>query len=64
MDFGTIRRCDPFVGIILGAFGDGVLEALQGFDDGVSHGDVEVVFWVVTINVQSAVLASRWFDGD
>ena len=64
LDFGTILRCKPFVGIILGTFGDGVLEALHGFADRVGHGDVDVVFWVVPINGQSAVLAARWVDGD
>ena len=43
MDFGTIRRCKPFVGRMLGAFGSGVLEALQGFADRVGHGDIDVV---------------------
>ena len=62
--FGTIRRCKTFVGRILGAFGNGVLEVIQGFSDGVGHGYVNIVFWVVPINGQSAVLASRWFDGD
>ena len=44
LDFGTIRRCEPFVGRILGAFGDGVLGALQGFTDGVGNGDASVFF--------------------
>ena len=64
MDFGAIRRCEPFVGIMLGAFGYMVLEALQGFADGVGHGDVDIVFWVVPIDGQSRVLAARWFVGD
>ena len=64
MDFGTIRRCEPFVGRILGAFGGGLLEAFQGFSDGVGHGDVDVVFWVVPIDGQSLVLAARPVDGD
>ena len=64
MEFGTIRRYKPFVGRILGAFGDGVLEALQGFSDGVGHGDVDVVFCVVTIDDQSTVIATIWVDGD
>ena len=63
-EFGTIRRYEPFVGRILGGGGDGVLEAFQGFADGVGHGDVNVVFWVVPIDGQSAVLAARWVDGD
>ena len=45
-------------------FGDGVLEALQGFDDGVGHRDVDLFFWVVPIDGQSTVLSGRWFDGD
>ena len=44
LDFGTILRCDPFVGIILGSFGDGVFKTFQGFADGVGHGDVEKKF--------------------
>ena len=49
---------------MLGVFGDRVLEALQGFADGVGHGNVDVVFWVLPINGQSAVLDSRWVDVD
>ena len=64
LDFGTINWCEPFVGIILGAFGGGVLEEFQGFSDGVGHGDVDVVFWVVPIDGQSLVLAARPVDGD
>ena len=64
MDFGTIRRCKPFLKRILGAFGDGLFEAFQGFADRVGHGDVDILFWVVPINGQSAVLASIWVDGD
>ena len=64
MDFGTIRRCKPFVRIMLGAFRYGVLEALQGFSVGFGHGDVDIFFWVVSIDGQSAVLAARWVDGD
>ena len=52
------------MGIILGVFGDGVLEVLQGFGDVVRHGDVDKVFLVVPICGQSAVLAARWVDGD
>ena len=48
----------------MGEFGDGVLEALQGFSDGFGHGYVDVVFWLVPIDGQSAVLSARWFDGD
>ena len=46
------------------ARGYGVLEALQVFADGVGHGDVDVVFWVVPIDGKSAVIAARWVDGD
>ena len=45
-------------------FGDTMLEALQRFADVVGNGDVNVVFWVVSIDGQSAVLAARWVDGD
>ena len=64
MYFGTIHRCKIFVGRILGEFGDGVLEAFQGFSDRVGHGDVDVFFGVVPINGQYAVLAAGWVDGD
>ena len=58
MDFGTIRICELFVGIILGEFGDGVLEEFQGFSDRVGHVYVDVVLWVVPIDGQSVVLAA------
>ena len=45
-------------------FGDGVLEALQGFFDRVGHGYVGVFFWVVPIYEQSVVLSAIWVDGD
>ena len=38
--------------------------SFQGFSDRVRHGDVDVVFQVVPIDGKSAVLASRWVDGD
>ena len=49
---------------MLVACGYGVLEALQVFGDGVGHVDVDLVFWVVPIDGQSAVLSARWFHGD
>ena len=52
------------MGIMLGEFGEMVLEALQGFAEGAGHGDVDVVFWVVPIYGQSAVPTARWVDGD
>ena len=64
LNFGTILKCKPFVGRILGAFGDGVLEFFQGFADGVGHGDVNTVFWVVPINGHYSVLAAIWVNGD
>ena len=64
LDFGTIHRCKPFVGRMLWEFGEGALEAFQGFAGGVRHGDVDVVFWVVPIDGQSALLAAIWVDGD
>ena len=64
LDFDTIPRCKPFVGRMLGVFGDGVLEALQGFFDGVGHGDVKVFFWIVPINGQSTVLSARAVNCD
>ena len=52
------------MGRILGAFGDAVLEALQGFAERVGHGYVDIVFWVVPIYGQSEILAAIWVDGD
>ena len=45
-------------------FGYGVLEEFQGFADGVGHVYVNIVFWVVPIDGQSAVLAAIWVDGN
>ena len=53
LDFGDIRRCDPFLGIMLGVFEDGVLEALQGFSDGVGNGDVKVKIFSVLERLMS-----------
>ena len=64
MSFGAIRKCEPFVGRIFGAFWDSVLEALQGFAEVVGHGDFDIFFWVVPIDGKSAVLAARLVDGD
>ena len=44
---GTIRWREPFVRRVLGAWGHGVLEALQGFADRVGHGYVNVISGVV-----------------
>ena len=55
LHLGPIRRFNPFVGRVLRARGYGVLEALQGFAEGVGHGYVDVVFRVVTIDGKSAV---------
>ena len=41
-----------------------MLEAIQGFADGVGHGDVDIVFRIVPIDVKSAVLAARRVDID
>ena len=64
LHLGPIRRREPFVGRVLGAWGHGVLEALQGFSDRVGHGDVDVISGVVPFDGQAAVLASRWVNGD
>ena len=64
LDFGTIRKCKTSMGRMLGAVGDGVLEALQGFVNGVGRGDVDIVFSVFRIDGKSAVLAARWVNGD
>ena len=64
MHRSRIRRRDPFVGRVLGACGHGVLEALQGFADGVGHGYVDVIARVVPFDGKATVLAARWVDGD
>ena len=59
-----IRRRKPFVGRVLVAHGHGVLEALQGFADGVGHGDVNVISKLVPFDGTPALLADRWVNGD
>ena len=49
LHLGPIRRRDPFVGRTLRSHGDGVLEAFQGFADGVGHGDVDAIVRVIPI---------------
>ena len=61
---GPIRRRESFVGRLLRERGYRVLEALQGFSDGVEHGDVNVIVRVFPIGGKSAVLAARRVDGD
>ena len=56
---GPIRRREPLVGRVLRARGYGVLEGLQGFADGVGHGDVDIIAWLITFYGKLAVLASR-----
>ena len=64
MDVGTIRWCKQFVGRILGEFGDGVLEGIQGFADRVGIGDVDVIAKVVPFYDKPALRAVRWVDND
>ena len=52
------------MGRILRARGDRVLEAFQGFADGVGHGDVDAIVRVIPIYVKSSVLAARRVDCD
>ena len=59
LHLGPIRRRNPFVGRVLRARGYRVLEALQGFADGVGHGDVNVIYRVITFDGKPAVLAAR-----
>ena len=59
-----ICRRKLFVGRVFRARGYGVLEALQGFVDGVGHVDVDVIFQVVPIYGKAAVLAAIRIDGD
>ena len=61
---GPIRRREPFVGRMLRERGYGVLEALQGFADGVGHGYVNVIAWVILFDGNPAVLAARWVGSD
>ena len=64
LHLGLIRRRDPFVGRVLGEWGHGVLEALQGFGDRVGHGDFYVIAREVPFDVKPAVIAARWADSD
>ena len=41
-----------------------MLEALQGFADGVGHGDVDVIVRVIPIDGKSVVLAAIRVNGD
>ena len=59
-----IRRRKPFVGRVLRGRGYGVFEALQGFADGVGHGDVDIIVRVVPIDGKFSVLAARRVNGD
>ena len=40
------------------------MEALQVFDDGVGHGDVNIVFWVAPIDDKYTLLAVIWVNSD
>ena len=62
LHLGPICRREPFVGRVLGARGHGVLEAIQGFADGVGHGDVNVIARVIPFDVKPAVLATDVFQ--
>ena len=64
LHLGFIRRRNPFVGRVFGARGHGVLEAPQGFADGVGHGYLDVIARVVPFDGKPAVLSSRAVDGD
>ena len=61
---GSVRWRKPFVGIVLGEWGHGVLEALQGFADRFWHVDVDVITGVVPFYGPAVVLAARWVHGD
>ena len=64
LQLSPVCRHEPFVGRVLGARGYGVLEALQGFTDGVGHGYVNVIVRVIPIDGKSVGLAARRVDGD
>ena len=64
LHLGPIHRREPFVGRVFKARGYAVLEDLQGFADGVGHGNVDLIVRVVPIDGKYAVLAARWVDGD
>ena len=64
MYLGPVRWREPFVGRVLGVWGNGVLQALQVFADRVGHGDIDIIAGVVPFDGQAAVLAARWVDGD
>ena len=59
LHFGPIRRCEPFLGRVLRARGYGVLEALEGFVDGVGNGDVDVIARVIPFYGKPSVLSAR-----
>ena len=61
---GLIRRCGPFVGRVLGERGHGVLEVLQGFAEGVGHGDIDIIARVFPFDGNPTVLAARGVDSD
>ena len=52
------------MGRVLRDNGYRLLEALQGFADGVGHGDVDVIARVILFDGKPAVLAARWVDSD
>ena len=59
LNLGPIRRRELFVGRVLRVCVYGMLEALQGFADGVGHGDVNIIIWLVLIDGKSTVIAAR-----
>ena len=52
------------MGRVLRARGYRVLEALQGFADGVGHGDVDVIARVIIFDGKPTVIAARWVESD
>ena len=62
MYLGPVRSCEPLVGRVLGAHGNGVLEVLLIFVYRFRHGNVDVISGVVPFDGQAAVLAARWVD--
>ena len=64
LHLGPIRRREPFMGRVLGVRENGVLEVLQGFSDGVGHGDVDVIARVVPFDGKTTVLSVRGVNGD
>ena len=64
LDFGAIDRLRPGVGVILSAFGVGMLELVQCFISVALHGDVDSPVGVIPREVEAAEKRSIPVNGD